>query len=200
LLIRAGGLTQYSTMNWEEFIKQPWLIKTVYTVVTIVLALVVNAILIRAFDAMEPKVPIPKMLFVILRKVIRYVVICFAFFLILNHWGFAANTVLAILGTAVGMVAIGFVAVWSLLSNLLCAFVLTAFRPFRIGDELELPGESVSGKAVDLNLLFVTLETPEGDQYRVPNNFFFQKIFKCRRGVKTVSLDEQLMREEPAQA
>lgn len=186
-------------MNWDEIFNQPWLIKTIYSFVTVVLALIVNAILIRAFDAMEPKVPIPKMLFVILRKILRYVVLCFAVFLILNHWGFAANTVMAIIGTAVGMVAIGFVAVWSLLSNLMCAFILTAFRPFRIGDELELPAESVSGKAVDLNLLFVTLETPEGDHYRVPNNFFFQKIFKCRRGVKTVPLDEQLMKESAAE-
>ena len=161
---------------------------------------VVNSVLVRAFDAMEPKVPLPRMLLLIMRKIIRYAVLLLAVFLVLNHWGFGANTVLAILGTVAGMVAIGFVAVWSLLSNVMCAVMLTAFRPFRIGDEVEIPADSVSGVAVDLNLLYTTLRTSEGDECRIPNNFFFQKVFKCRSGVKTIPLDEQLMRDKPAEA
>ena len=36
------------------------------------------------------------------------------------------------------MVAIGFIAVWSILSNVLCSLMLIMHRSFRIGDDIEV--------------------------------------------------------------
>lgn len=166
--------------------------------VMIALTAAVLLIVHRLFDTFEPKVPLPRMMLLMIRRIIRLAIFLLAFSVILSFWGVNLDTVLTMIGGAMAMVAIGFVAVWSLLSNLLCAFVLTAFRPFRIGDEVEIVPENVKGRVVDLTLLYTSLRTPEGDFFRVPNNLFFQKIFRCRPGKTTTELGDQLMQDEPA--
>lgn len=100
--------------------------------------------------------------------------------------------------TVAGLVAIGFVAVWSILSNVLCTFVLILFKPFAIGDEVEFPAESVGGKVVDLSLMYTTLKTSDGAFVQIPNNMFFQKIFKRRVGTNQTTLEDQLGKDKPA--
>ncbi|HAV62694.1 MAG TPA: mechanosensitive ion channel family protein [Verrucomicrobiales bacterium] len=166
--------------------------------VIIVLAFGVLLLLKRIFDAVQPRVPVPKMIFQLFRRVVRVFVYLLTLSVILSIWGVNLNTVLTMIGGVLAMVAIGFVAVWSLLSNLLCAFVLITFRPFRIGDEVEIIPENVKGQVVDLTLLYTSLKTEAGDHFRVPNNLFFQKIFRCREGSKTSDLGDQLMQDKPA--
>lgn len=188
-------------MDWQAFkdqygwIVQPALLTCVITILTLIAVVVIN----RVLDVMEPKVPLPEMAFRLIRRIVRYAIVVIAIALVLKLWGLDMNSVLAMIGGILAMVAIGFVAVWSLLSNTLCAFVLTAFHPFRIGDEVEIVPDNVKGKVVDLTLLYTTLKTDEGDYYQVPNNMFFQKIFRCRAGKDRVALGEQLLESKPVE-
>ena len=119
--------------------------------------------------------------------------------LVLGRWGFQVDALVAVIGTILGLVAIGFVAMWSVLSNLLCAFVLVMFKPFSVGDELELAEDDrVKGKVSDLSLIFTTLDSGEREKIIVPNNVFFQRIFKRREGAVTSSLEHQLNAEPRA--
>lgn len=180
--------------------KYSWVIDpTVRSVIAIAITWIVLMVVGRVFDNVEPRIPLPRMMFLMIRRLLRFAILLLAISVILPFWGFDLNTVLTMIGGAMAMVAIGFVAVWSLLSNLLCAFVLTAFRPFRIGDEVELVPENIKGKVVDLSLLFTSLRTEEGDYYRVPNNLFFQKIFRCRPGKSTIELADQLLQDKPVE-
>jgi small-conductance mechanosensitive channel len=105
-------------------------------------------------------------------------------------WG-AVSTILA-------MVGVGFVAMWSVLSNTMCTFVLILSRPFRIGDHVELVGDAASGTVVDLTFIYTTLRAEDGSLLRIPNNLFFQKIMRCREGRSQIELEEQLKRTELA--
>lgn len=120
--------------------------------------------------------------------------------MILGLWGFELGTILALLGTVLGLVAIGFVAVWSVLSNFLCTFVLVLFKPFAVGDEIEFPVDNVKGRVIDLSLVFTTLQVSEHELVMVPNNTYFQKVFKRRLGRTTVGLGDQLRHHAPAPA
>lgn len=140
---------------------------------------------------------LPRLAFAPVRLTLRYLILAIAAALILGLWGFPIGTLLAFFGTVLGLVAIGFVAVWSVLSNFLCTFVLVAFKPFAVGDELELPAESVKGRVVDLSMIFTTLESGEGETVMIPNNTFFQRIFKRRAGRNTSGLGEQLRQPAP---
>lgn len=143
---------------------------------------------------------LPRLAYAPVRLTLRYSILAVAVVLVLGRWGFQVDTIIAVIGTILGLVAIGFVAVWSVLSNFLCAFVLVLFKPFAVGDEVELTGgEGVKGKVVDLSLLFTTLEVGPGETFLVPNNTFFQRIFKRRAGTVTVGLDYQLRQDQPMQ-
>ncbi len=143
---------------------------------------------------------LPRLTFAPVRLTLRYGILVVAAALVLGRWGFEIDTLLAVLGTILGLVAIGFVAVWSVLSNLLCAFVMVLFKPFAVGDEIELTGgDGVKGTVVDLSLIFTTLAVGKDETILVPNNLFFQRIIKRHPGAVTVGLDYQLRQERPMQ-
>ncbi|MEO8183467.1 MAG: mechanosensitive ion channel domain-containing protein [Deltaproteobacteria bacterium] len=121
-----------------------------------------------------------------------------ALVLLLGTLGLNLGGIWAMLATVVGMLAIGFVAVWSVLSNMLCTVIILICRPFEVGDEIEFTGEPVLGKVADLNFIYTTLRAADGGLIQVPNNLFLQRIIKRRRGNCRISLAQQLGAEEPA--
>jgi small-conductance mechanosensitive channel len=113
------------------------------------------------------------------------------------------NVVWGVLTASFAMVAIGFVAVWSVLSNSLCTLILMMARPFRIGDEIEIieatGGGGLRGRVVDLNLMYATLEEQDKDgdgqpqTVRVPANVLITKSIRVHPASQAVQLDEHLV-------
>lgn len=143
---------------------------------------------------------LPRLALAPVRVLFRYSILALAAVFILSLWGFEIGTILALMGSVLGLVAIGFVAVWSVLSNLLCTFVLVLFKPFSIGDEIELPTDNVKGRVVDLSFIFTTLEVGPGESVLVPNNTYFQRVFKRRCGRHQTGLGEHLTQTDRAAA
>jgi small-conductance mechanosensitive channel len=132
------------------------------------------------------------------RNVLRWIVRLVTVIIVLGVFGFQLGGLWAMISTVLAMVAIGFVAVWSLLSHTTATIILVILRPFSIGDDIELPSEEVRGRVIDLNFFFTTLLTHEGAHYRVPNNLFFQKVLKRENGKCHISLANQLQNPLPA--
>ena len=120
--------------------------------------------------------------------------------LLLGVFGFNLGGLWTMLTTVMAMVAIGFIAVWSVLSNWLCTIVILLTRPFEIGDEVEFVGEEVRGRVINLNFIYTTLQTDDGAVMQIPNNLFFQRVMKRRTPAAPCerSLAEQLNRGEHA--
>lgn len=135
-----------------------------------------------------------------LRKIAGWSIFGATTVLLLSVFGFNLGGLWAVLSTVLGLVAIGFVAVWSVLSNVSCTMMILFFRPFSVGDELQFAGEPVKGRVVDLNFLYTTLETDDDALLQIPNNLFFQKVVVRRpsSNLTAPSLAEQLNRNEPA--
>lgn len=89
---------------------------------------------------------------------------------------------------ALSLVAIGFVAMWSLLSHMLASILIVIFRPFEVGDRVEIVGDDpVLGEVMDLNPIYTTLRAEDGGTLQVPNNLFFQKALKRHASSAPVS-------------
>jgi small-conductance mechanosensitive channel len=131
--------------------------------------------------------------------VLRWLFRIIGIILILGVLGFELGGLWAMISTVLGLVAIGFVAVWSLLSNASSTVLILFLRPFQVGDDLEIAGEPVSGRVIDLNFFYTTLIDTEGRLLQVPNNLFFQKTMKRRRNAGVISLAQQLNSADPAQ-
>lgn len=127
--------------------------------------------------------------------VIQWVGILVVLGLILERFGIPIMTILT---TTLAMVAIGVVAVWSLLSHVLATFLLMTTKPFRVNDTVGFVGEETKGRVVDLNLFYTTLRVSEDEHIQVPNNMFFQKALRVTRGKGETELSAQFSRDEPA--
>lgn len=94
-------------------------------------------------------------------------------------WGGDLNNLWVSLGSILGVIAIGFFAIWSILSNIVAGIIIYTINPFKITDTLVLVEKEVSGKVKDIGLIYTTLEDEDGI-FTVPNNLFFQQVVKVK--------------------
>ncbi len=121
----------------------------------------------------------------IFKAISKWVTVIIVILITLQMTGVPISHVFATLSAVLVLVAVGFVAVWSVLSNILCSFLLLLFPPFAFGDEIELkePDKEFGfrGKVINLNLFYTTLQAcingVEGTQtFKIPNTMFFQRV------------------------
>ena len=134
-----------------------------------------------------------------LRRTLRWGIIIIAVILGLQFAGFSMVTIWTGLSAVLALLGVAFIAVWSVLSNIACSLMLLIFKPFRIGDEVEFvdnpAGPNVGGRVTDVTLMYVVLreEKGEGSAFiQVPNNLFFQKTIRRRRGKRSVPIEQHV--------
>ena len=111
-------------------------------------------------------------------RMARVLTVVFAAFVLAYVWGFDPENLWVLITGFLGLVAIGFFAVWSLLSNVIAGLFLFLSDPFKINDEIEVPDGELAGKVLDIRPLFVVLEEAGGHTLYVPNSLLFQKPFR----------------------
>lgn len=103
-------------------------------------------------------------LFSFLSSLARYAILAIAIVFVLSRFGIQTTSLVALLGAA-GL-AIG-LALQGTLSNLAAGVMLLGFRPFKIGDFVDVGGQSGTVKAITL---FTTeIATPDNIQITIPN-------------------------------
>lgn len=161
----------------------------------LVAAFVLQRFVARCLHRLGERYPLPSELMVPLRGALRWLIMGSALIFVLERLGVSATVLWTALSGFVAVAAVAFFAMWSVLSNLLCAILIFTVGPFRIGDVVELvdttdkPG--IKGRVVAINLLYTTLiEMPEtgGALVQVPNNQFFQKSVRRWRGADVLPL------------
>ena len=145
----------------------------------------------RFLTRLGERYPFPPQLMMPLRGGLRWFIMGSAVIVVLERLGVSATVLWTALSGFVAVAAIAFFAMWSVLSNLLCAVLIFTVGPFRIGDVVELldtldkPG--VKGRVVAINLLYTTLIEPAesgsgSSMVQVPNSLFFQRSVRRWRG------------------
>lgn len=178
------------------FLSPDVVLRLIAAVVIVILLFVAYRWFVRVLASMHADGKLSEHTFAILRRICCWAVSVVALFLVLERFGMMEN-VWTTLTAMLAMVAIGFVAVWSVLSNTLCSVILMVVRPFNVGDTIEIPADELHGKVIDFNLIYTTLRDEDGSLLQVPNNTFFQKPIRREMGKKTVPLVEQADKEKP---
>lgn len=191
---------QFSDLTERLSASLPQLLGVLPLVLAIVLGtFLLNLLVGRALLVLAQRTRLTEMDVLPFRQVLRWVTRVLAFILILSVLGFQIGGLWAVLSTVFGLVAIGFVAVWSIISHTSATMLILFLHPFQMGDDLEFPGETVRGRAVDINFFFTTLIDHEGIFYQIPNNLFFQKTLKRRKNAHVISLAAQLNSPQPVE-
>lgn len=160
-------------------------------------AFVLQRLVVRGLSRLGNRYPLPAELLLPLRGGIRWLIIGGALIMVLERFGVSATVLWTAFSGFVAVAAVAFFAMWSVLSNLLCAALIMAVGPFRLGDVVELVENFdkpiVKGRVTDINLLYTTLEeSSEGGTaaiVQVPNSLFFQKVLRRWRGTEIRPLD-----------
>lgn len=97
-------------------------------------------------------------------SIIRYTLLAAVGVAVLQTFGFQVTSLVAILGAAT--LAIG-LALQGTLSHLAAGVMLVFFRPYKIGDFVEVGGDT--GTVTDLNLFLTEMTTVDGVVIYVPN-------------------------------
>ena len=114
----------------------------------------------------------------IIGRVIAAVLWTLTVFIVLNVWGFGLGGVWAILASVITIIGVGFIATWAMTSNFTASFFLVLWRPFHVGQTVEVLPENLKGRVVGRNLMFTTLSEDGGSVIQIPNSLFFQKMFR----------------------
>ena len=153
--------------------------EVVFVVLVVAFALGASALVGRAVEWLAVRLQAPRLTLRPLVVTGRFLVLLIALSTFADH--FFGVDFFALMGGVLALIAIGFFAVWSTLSNVLCSLFLLTVRPFHMGDEVELLPDPVRGRVIDLNLFFTTLATDDGRLVQIPNNLFFQRVAVRRR-------------------
>ncbi|NBA94345.1 mechanosensitive ion channel family protein [Pseudomonas sp. R5(2019)] len=176
-----------------EWIAPMWL--GLQILLILVVAFLLQRVVSRCMSRLGKRYPLPQELLMPLRGALRWLIMGSALIAVLERLGVSATVLWTALSGFVAVAAVAFFAMWSVLSNLLCAVLIYTVGPFRLGDVVELvdttdkPG--VKGRVIAINLLFTTLiELPEasGALVQVPNSQFFQKSVRRWRGTDGLPL------------
>jgi small-conductance mechanosensitive channel len=132
----------------------------------------------------------------LLLMLLRWMIIMLLALIIMAQAGVLQNVWAAILAV-LAAVAIGFVAGWSILSNAFCTLLILIYKPYKIGEDVEIPSDGISGKAVDLNLMHTILKDKNGALVHIPNNTFFTKPVIRVPGEHQITLFEQFNADVP---
>lgn len=172
------------------------LLLTLQVVAIILIAYLLQRLLSRGLTRLAVRYDLPPELVLPVRGSLRWLIMGSATIMVLERFGVSATVLWTALSGFVAVAAVAFFALWSVLSNLLCAVLIFTVGPFRLGDVIEVldapdkPG--IKGRVSSINLLYTTLEELDADANapltQIPNSQFFQKTLRRWRGTEPFSL------------
>ena len=172
-------------MNWLEK-SNVSLVIALETVIVIVAAFItvsfINRLMGGFIRGLEQRLLLPEESLLGFTRVMKGLVWLITALLILSLWGVSVGGLWTLLVSAVTIIGVGFLAVWAMISNATASLFITIWRPFQSGDTVELLPENFKGRVVVRNLMFTVLREENGARLHVPNNLFFQKIFRVSQG------------------
>jgi len=92
-------------------------------------------------------------------------------------WGVDPQQLLLFLTSTLTILAIGFIAQWSILSNITASLILFFNHPIHIGGWIKIVDKDlpIEGIVENITLFFMYIRTTEGELLSVPCNIVLQK-------------------------
>ncbi|HWM46966.1 MAG TPA: mechanosensitive ion channel family protein [Xanthobacteraceae bacterium] len=156
---------------------------TVTSTVVLLLAasfvvVLINRVIRGWLRLLEGRISLPYQTVLAVTRAISTLLWVITVLILLDIWGVGLTGIWTLLVSAATVVGVGFLATWAMVSNFTASFFITLWRPFQLGDMVQVLPEAMRGRVIDRNLMFTTLREDDGSILQIPNNLFFQKIFR----------------------
>ena len=92
-------------------------------------------------------------------------------------WGVDLQEFSVFISSFLAIVGIGFVAQWSILSNLTASVILFFSHPLRLGDRIQVQDKDFdwTGEVEDISGFYLFMRTDDGRRITIPTNLVIQK-------------------------
>jgi small-conductance mechanosensitive channel len=140
--------------------------------------LFLNRLMARSLHRLEQRLSLPYETLAAAARLVTGVLWLITALLVLSLWGVSVSGLWTLLVSAAAVIGVGFLAVWTMISNVTASLFITIWRPFHLGHTVELLPESLKGRAIDRNMMYTIIREESGALLHVPNNLFFQKMFR----------------------
>lgn len=98
----------------------------------------------------------------------------FATYLIVSGIGYGNFSIF--ISSVFTVIGVGFIAQWSILSNITASFLIFFVFPYRIGDSIIVAdGDGIEGKILDIKMFHTLIRHSEGNVIAYPNSLLLQK-------------------------
>jgi small-conductance mechanosensitive channel len=142
------------------------------------LILILDRALHRLLRRLRPRIQLPSETILTIGRAVSLLLWVAVGFLLLSFWGIAVSGLWTGFVSVAAVIGVGFLAVWTMISNVTASLFITMWRPFHLGAVVELLPENLKGRVVDRNLMFTVLREDNECALFIPNNLFFQKMFR----------------------
>lgn len=182
---RPPGRNLLGLLGLDHYIETQWLLRLLAAALALVLALIAYRLLIAALARLAAHHRLIAPIESDLKRILRWIFLPVALLFAMQQAHFDVGGILTMISGILALIAIGFVAVWSMISNVLAAFLISSTRLFRHGQIIQftnvLSEDGCTGRVRELRLLYTVIEEIRADgratgdgTLRIPNNFFFQ--------------------------
>ena len=110
-----------------------------------------NRLLRRLIGRADPRRHLPYSTVPIATRLVTASLWLVAVLLVMDLWGISVTGLWTLLAGAIAVIGVGFLAVWTIVSNVTASFFLTVWRPFTLGQTVELLPENLKGRVIDRN-------------------------------------------------
>lgn len=151
--------------------------EVLYTVILLVVLYTLNSLLKRAIRRFGRNSAInmnSRKIIFYLSNLLFYIL---AFAGISLIWGVNLEDFSLFITSVLAFVGIGFVAQWSILSNLTASVILFFSHPLRLGNRVRVLDKDFdwTGKVVDITAFYLFMQTDDGRMITIPTNLVIQK-------------------------
>jgi small conductance mechanosensitive channel len=158
--------------NLVAFVSQ-WGLQVVGAIVVLIVGRWIAGKLRRSTHRALERGKVDASLVPFLASLVYYVTLAVVLIAVLNLFGIETTSLIAVLATA-GL-AVG-LAMQGTLSNFAAGVMLLLFRPFRVGDYVDVAG--TAGSVAEIGLFSSTLNTPDNVRITVPNSSIYGEVIK----------------------
>jgi len=161
-----------------------WGFKVVGAIALLIVGRMVAGLLRKLTRRAMKRAAVDATLIPFLSSLVYYLALAVVLIAVLGLFGIQTTSLVAILGAA-GL-AVG-LALQGTLSHFASGIMLLIFRPFRVGDVVEVGG--TTGKVQEIGIFTTTLTSPDNIKITVPNSQVYGSTIKNMNGYDTRRVD-----------
>ena len=153
-------------------------VKIIVTVGIVAVTLILQRVLKKAINRYGGKMQVAELGARGIHRLKTGILYFIAVVVLVLTWGFSLENIWVTVTGFIGLVAIGFFAVWSILSNIFAGVMLFFSQSIKVNSRIEIIPDGISGTVEDISLFFIVIIDDEQNEILVPNNMVYQRIVK----------------------